>query len=786
MQSEELSPEELSALLTSYMPDIPGHRVMRRIGKGGMSYVYLGVQESLDRQVAVKVMSPDALTDEKSKQRFEQEARTIAKLEHPCIVGIHEVGRTPQGLLYYVLPYLAKGHLGQRDFTNDEARITEVLRSLLSALEYAHARGIVHRDVKAENVLFDNADRPLLTDFGIALSKRDNSRITSAGLAVGSGGYMAPEQARGEAVDGRADLYSVGVLADELLTGRLPYLSSDPLALALMHAQDPIPRLPLDKRHWQPFLDRAMAKSPDNRFRNAQQMLSALSQVAGRVGSPVVDGLPNVTTRGTRRPVPVAAPSRPWLKPALFGVLGVSLSAALVWSLRPGKDAEVPGKDNDFYTATDAAVPPVTTPAVAPVTPIVPNPTTAPATPAATAGKPPVTDASVAAAGSPFAQVAASVAVTALDYDPTVPGARELSAARKQVKAKRLSAPAGDNAIESLFAARRLAPKNPEVAKFSDEVLASLGKSIGDAVKANKDDSARTLHQRAAKFAKDTGRTESPAWTTARAALAPLLVARLEKDTKAFNYPGIERTKALAGTLEVVQADLEPAWGRANVRILPKPGDLLARGNGPTLVLASLPNESRSGLAVMREEVTRGEYAAFANATRRGASRCGNARNALSSIFGAKRSWTSPGFAQTDQHPVVCVSQADARAYAEWLSQRSGERYRLPTLSEWRSINDYRSGDPCRSGQVDCGAKGTAPGSGFAPSPLGIQDLHGNAGEWLADSAGQNRYYTAGLSWRDPRTTAAGRTSPEAGDKGYDDVGFRLVREVGPDELGKP
>ncbi len=777
MQSEELSPEELSALLTSYMPDIPGHRVMRRIGKGGMSYVYLGVQESLDRQVAVKVMSPDALTDEKSKQRFEQEARTIAKLEHPCIVGIHEVGRTPQGLLYYVLPYLAKGHLGQRDFTNDEARITEVLRSLLSALEYAHARGIVHRDVKAENVLFDNADRPLLTDFGIALSKRDSSRITSAGLAVGSGGYMAPEQARGEAVDGRADLYSVGVLAYELLTGRLPYLSSDPLALALMHAQDPIPRLPLDKRHWQPFLDRAMAKSPDNRFRNAQQMLSALSQVAGRAGSTVVDGLPNVTTRGTRKPVPAAKPVRPWLKPALFGILGVGLSAFLVWSLRPGKDADAPAAvaDNDFYTATDAKPPVAATPAVTP-----PNKDAAAVVPAVV-GAPPV------AAASLFAQVAASVAVTALDYDPTVPAARELSAARKQIKAKRLSAPAGDNAIESLLAARKLAPKNPDIAKLADEVLASLGKSIADAVKAGKDDNARALNLRAAKFAKDSGRLDADAWVTARATLAPLLVARLEKDTKAFNYPGIERTKALALTLEVAQADLEPAWGRANVRILPKPGDLLARGNGPTLVLAALPNGPRNGLAVMREEVTRGEYAAFANATRRGASRCGNARNALSSIFGAKRSWTSPGFPQTDQHPVVCVSQADARAYADWLSQRSGERYRLPTLAEWRSINDYRSGDACRGGQIDCGAKGTAAGSGFAPSPLGIQDLHGNAAEWLGDGAnGQNRYYTAGLSWRDPRTTAAGRTSPEAGDKGYDDIGFRLVREIGADELGKP
>ena len=112
---EEMSPEELSALLTSVMPDIPGYRVMRRIGKGGMSFVYLAVQESLDRQVAIKITAPEILRDEISKQRFEQEARTIAKLEHPCIVGIYEVGRSPQGLMYYVMPYLSKGHLGQRD-----------------------------------------------------------------------------------------------------------------------------------------------------------------------------------------------------------------------------------------------------------------------------------------------------------------------------------------------------------------------------------------------------------------------------------------------------------------------------------------------------------------------------------------------------------------------------------------------------------------------------------------------------------------------------------------------
>ena len=194
-----------------------------------------------------------------------------------------------------------------------------VLRDVARALAYAHAQGVVHRDIKPENILLSGGTA-VVTDFGIAkalsasrtregnVSEGNGASLTQAGGSIGTPAYMAPEQAVGAEVDQRADIYAWGVLAYELLTGRLPYLSSDPLALALMHAQDPIPRLPLDKRHWQPFLDRAMAKSPDNRFRNAQQMLSALSQVAGRVGSNVVDGLPNVTPRSTRRPAPAAKP----------------------------------------------------------------------------------------------------------------------------------------------------------------------------------------------------------------------------------------------------------------------------------------------------------------------------------------------------------------------------------------------------------------------------------------------------------------------------------------------
>ena len=135
-------------------------------------------------------------------------------------------------------------------------------------MEYAHARGIVHRDVKSENVLFDDADRPLLADFGIALRRGFGPRVTTAGMAVGSTAYMPPEQARGEQVDGRADLYSMGVVAWEILTGALPYNAADALSMALQHAQDAIPRLPPELRHWQKFFDKALQKSPAARYQN--------------------------------------------------------------------------------------------------------------------------------------------------------------------------------------------------------------------------------------------------------------------------------------------------------------------------------------------------------------------------------------------------------------------------------------------------------------------------------------------------------------------------------------
>ncbi len=786
MQSEELSPEELSSLLGSYMPEIPGYRVIRRIGKGGMSYVYLGVQVSLDRQVAIKVMSPEALTDEKSKQRFEQEAHTIAKLEHPCIVGVHEVGRTPQGLLYYVLPYLARGHLGQRDFTNDEGRIIEVLRALLSALEYAHTRGIVHRDVKAENVLFDNADRPLLTDFGIALKRNDTSRITTAGLAIGSGGYMAPEQARGEAVDGRADLYSVGVLAYELLTGHLPYQSSDPLGLALMHAQDPIPRLPVHLKHWQLFLDRSMAKSPDNRFRNAQQMLGMLNQISAKERSGAVE-----PDSGAAHRAPSLL-SRPWAKPLLVSALAAGLLVVAAVLLRPGEETPAPGAD--FYTGQEPAPAPApaassAAPAVAAVAPTLAAPssvapaaalvdgTAAPAAASVATASPAVlpAPADVAAGATAFAGVIASVTVDPLRFDPTAPGARELRAAQRQIDQKRLSTPAGDNAADSLLAAAKAGAPAAALDPLADKLVAAFGSTLAGNFRNGDLKSAEAGYKRALAFATSARRLQSPAWKKFRDTLPPLLAARLNKVIDAGDASGQALAKSLARTMDLDPKSLEPAWSREIA--VQKPGRPAA-GPGPSVVMVIPAGGGRPGVAFMREEVSRTDYAAFVQRTGRAPARC---KNRLAPISLKKRSWSSPGFDQGGSHPAVCVSYDDARAYAAWLSERTGESFRLPTAAEWKRIASYSgSGSACQDGRVSCGSEGTSPPAQGPASPLGLMGVKGNVREWLADCAGGcKEHLVGGVGWRDSAQRAQpNRAAGMDADTGFDDVGFRLVREV--------
>jgi formylglycine-generating enzyme required for sulfatase activity len=260
-------------------PDITGFTCDAVLGRGGMAVVYSAVDQTLGRRVAIKVVSASDSDEAQHVRRLEQEARGLANLQHPHIVELHSFGRTKDGALYYVMPRLDGGDLSSRPKPLGEQRLRDMLDALLGALAHAHASGIVHRDIKPGNILFDRYDRPLLADFGAAFV-RGAQRITDGDMAIGSTDYMSPEQARGLEVDARSDLYSLGVLAFEYLTGRLPFEGEDDLAIALAKEEQPVPRLRPQLAHWQRFIDGALASRRAARFPDAEAMRAALPAVA--------------------------------------------------------------------------------------------------------------------------------------------------------------------------------------------------------------------------------------------------------------------------------------------------------------------------------------------------------------------------------------------------------------------------------------------------------------------------------------------------------------------------
>lgn len=663
---------------TTPLPEIKGYRLLRVINHGGMSTVYLAEQLDLGREVAIKVMASQALSDEVSRRRFENEVRTIARLEHAHVVRIHELGRTRDGLPYYAMPYLARGHLGQRSFQledgggTDEPRVVETLRALLSALQYAHGHGVVHRDVKAENVLFDDTERPLLADFGIALRRGFGPRVTAAGLAVGSTAYMAPEQARGEDVDGRADLYSLGVLAWEMLAGHLPYQAADALSMAVMHAQDPIPKLPARLRHWQRFMNRALAKHPGERFHDVAQMSAMLDLVERRRSWPrLVQWRDRILAPLQRVPRAVWA--------------GTIVLAALAGGgmLLAAGDREGSG----FFRAG--------TPAIAEAPP--PDP--------------------IASMMQPLPEAPLQIA---------------LADARRQITQRNLIAPADDNAMESVLRAYEADPGNTEVGHVVDELTGALGAEMIASLGKRRDTQAREYFDHIGRLGDQTASTDSPVRLQLAKDTTRALQERMEQAARDFDQKQAAAVVALAGALDVPDDATRQLQARADA--IPERGEALP-GDPAGSVLGE------DGTAMSRKPVSRDEYARFATLTSREPTRCRERASLLRVL--SPRNWRDPGFGQGENEPVVCVSLRDAEAYAQWYSRQTGHEYRLPSTAESRQLAPEISGRDLSLWLRDCGAD-------------------------------CNQRKVIGTSWRSRETT---QRLLEA-ERGYDDVGFRLVREL--------
>jgi formylglycine-generating enzyme required for sulfatase activity len=707
--------------------EVPGYRLVQPIGRSGASTVYQAMQRSLERQVAVKVFE---VADPDAAARFEPLLRTNARLSHPHIVGVHQIGHTADGRLFHSMPFLVSAESSSHTLRAKPLKIAALLREVLDALGHAHRRGIVHGGIKPSNVLFDAQGHARLADFGIA---RCAAEIGLPHPAAES--YQSPEQSRGQPPGQRSDLYSVGVLAWYLLTGTLPFEGEDPVAIALAHAEQPVPRLPPMSNGWQDWIDRALAKAPADRFQSAQEMADALSVLDGRAASMPPPSRPQV--RISKWTVAVAASA-------------VAVAALAGWATWGRHRAPM-------VSVSDA---------------------TAPAAPAVSASN------AAAATGS------------SAEMPPVSPLAQRIEVLIAQADASRsaghLFAPTGNNAVEQYLTVLMLEPGNQDAVAGIDDILGTLRRRLDGAWRDDKLDTSLTLAKRCDLLAAHASSIASRGWRAQRDALAKDVGVAIARAAEAHDAARFAALKPLA---QVLPATFPTGFDLASAErsvAIPAAGATLRDRGGPLLVYVP-ESGAAPAFAIARVEVTRADYAAFVQATHRANSRCLEAYNPFSRM--RRLSWQDPGFTQGGDHPAVCVSWDDAAAYAAWLSRTTGEPYRLPDAGEWqRAARGVPKGDPCQLGNVDdvsrqsamdndrwsCndGAAETAPVGRYAASAIGAYDLYGNVSEWLAGGSAHARIFR-GLSWRDgSHQTPLGRQATADADVGYTNIGFRVVRVI--------
>lgn len=263
-------------------PQIPGYRIIRELGRGGMATVYLAIQEKFDREVAVKILDEAIEQDQTFSARFQRESRIVSKLSHPNIVQVYDVG-LHDGRHYLAMELLTGGELNDRL----EAGLAlpdafRAIKEIAKALDFAHGKGFIHRDIKPENILFREEGSAVLSDFGIARDVDNESQITTIGSVVGTPYYMSPEQVTGDKLDGRADIYSLGVVFYKALTGEVPYDGATALDIGIRHIKDPIPRLPGPLTRFQSIIDKFLEKSPTRRFQSGAEAVKALEEAERR------------------------------------------------------------------------------------------------------------------------------------------------------------------------------------------------------------------------------------------------------------------------------------------------------------------------------------------------------------------------------------------------------------------------------------------------------------------------------------------------------------------------
>ena len=270
-----------AAVASSKTPDlqIPGYKIIRELGHGGMAYVYLAIQESFGREVALKILSPHLTDDESFSKRFLREARIVSQLSHPNIVTVFDAGKCGEHH-YMSMEYIPGKDLKQLKDSVPREEAIRIVKDVARALDFAGKKGIVHRDVKPENIMIQASDnRVVLMDFGIAHGDDVTHGMTQTGKAIGTPHFMSPEQTKGMKVDHRSDIYSLGVVLFQLLAGYLPFDADSAVAVGIKHLTAPIPLLPAGLEIFQPIVNHCLSKQPQHRYQKAAELIAALDNI---------------------------------------------------------------------------------------------------------------------------------------------------------------------------------------------------------------------------------------------------------------------------------------------------------------------------------------------------------------------------------------------------------------------------------------------------------------------------------------------------------------------------
>ena len=356
------------------------YEIGEELGQGGMAAVYRAYDPLFEREVALKILKRELLNDPQERERFERETRIITKLEHAAIVPVYDVGRDADQL-FFVMRYMSGGSLADRlqNRSLSLSDIGHVILRVASALDYAHNKGIIHRDLKPGNILFDEYNNAYISDFGIAKLSHAATKLNNPGI-IGTPTHMSPEQALGEDVDRRSDIYSLGVIVFEMLSGKTPFDATTPLGMAFKHATYPIPHIreinPSLPAEIEPVIEKVLAKDRNQRYGSATEFANAfiatLPQPLTVNADLVTPPPPPLKTRAEVIPSPARTVTRqknPRARLWMFaGATGLVLTAFVIWGYSqistpvtptpaPATSTPIPFTPTSLPTGTATALP---------------------------------------------------------------------------------------------------------------------------------------------------------------------------------------------------------------------------------------------------------------------------------------------------------------------------------------------------------------------------------------------------------------------------------------------